>query len=878
MNNTLLKSGFSFLFLLLIFKSNAQVVDKLRLVFEEKEIVSKQVGVTVSNDGRLAAFAYENQIVKVVNLSNGKTLTKFKASYSSLFDIRFSSDSKKIITASDQKQIAIYDVDQGKQEQSFSVNSEITKIDVSKLGSYVAVGQNDAYFTVYDLVKKINVLDVKLTKHHISAIDFNPIKNEVTVAQTFSSRSIYAKDKENLITYDLDKGTSKILNTKGRYASIVYSTDGNKLYGVGTVKNKMYYNPLLMSLGWAWIWTPRNKDAVTYYDFNQNKRMIVYKKLSFSQSSTYSSAEIKDNFLLSSKEGNSFDVMNLNTKEKKYTTKNDNNSKIKKYGNYSTFGVGKNRIYPLSDGIHFLINSFDNNICQIYNIEKNSIDAYIYSDANDDFVVVGRDGRLDGSQDAIAKLAWHEKDNSSKKDVPLENTFNQFYTPNLLSQLIKGVQMTEVKIDINNLKPLPEIKITNPNVDEPITFRGTTSVSLETNETKFKFEFNATDMGGGLGEERVYQNGKLIYTGQENIKQLNQNLKKSIDVELTSGNNEFKVVVTNNDKIESSKSTIIKCTAISSEPAKLFLFVIGINKYEKETYNLGFAIPDATSFTEAIQTASKDLFSEVNVTFIKDKEATKANILKQFEQLKPIIKKNDVFVFYYAGHGAMSVAAEGEQSVFHLVPSDVTNFYSKEMLKEKGVSTADLQQISKDVNAQKQLFVIDACQSGGAVEGIVNTRGVMNEKELANLARSTGTYFLTASGSDQLAGEFAALGHGVFTYAILQALTGKADATNGDNKVSVKELSLYVENAVPNLSEQYKGQRQFPVSYGYGQDFPLVLNGKYAMKDVADSKLGKYSSLSLEELVKLKQDALQKEDYDVAKEIKEEIEKRKNGN
>jgi predicted nucleotidyltransferase len=50
------------------------------------------------------------------------------------------------------------------------------------------------------------------------------------------------------------------------------------------------------------------------------------------------------------------------------------------------------------------------------------------------------------------------------------------------------------------------------------------------------------------------------------------------------------------------------------------------------------------------------------------------------------------------------------------------------------------------------------------------------------------------------------------------------------------------------------------------------------MKDVADSKLGKYSSLSLEELVKLKQDALQKEDYDVAKEIKEEIEKRKNGN
>ena len=88
----------------------------------------------------------------------------------------------------------------------------------------------------------------------------------------------------------------------------------------------------------------------------------------------------------------------------------------------------------------------------------------------------------------IAQILFGTLDIENPKGYDnLENTFNQLYTPNLLSQLIKGVQMTEVKIDINNLKPLPEIKITNPNVDEPISFRGTTSVSLETNEKKFRF-------------------------------------------------------------------------------------------------------------------------------------------------------------------------------------------------------------------------------------------------------------------------------------------------------------------------------------------------------------------------------------------------------
>ena len=79
--------------------------------------------------------------------------------------------------------------------------------------------------------------------------------------------------------------------------------------------------------------------------------------------------------------------------------------------------------------------------------------------------------------------------------------------------------------------------------------------------------------------------------------------------------------------------------------------------------------------------------------------------------------------------------------------------------------------VFQNIPAQKQLFILDACQSAGALE-IVANRGAAEEKAIAQLARSTGSHWLTSAGSDQFASEFGTLGHGVFTYALLQGLQG----------------------------------------------------------------------------------------------------------
>ena len=163
-----------------------------------------------------------------------------------------------------------------------------------------------------------------------------------------------------------------------------------------------------------------------------------------------------------------------------------------------------------------------------------------------------------------------------------------------------------------------------------------------------------------------------------------------------------------------------------------------------------------------------------------------------------------------------------DKKEFYLVPHDVTQIYGADgALAQKGLSANQLQQFSKDIKAQKQLFILDACQSAAALEHVVAARGAPEEKAIAQLARATGTYWLTASGSEQFASEFTQLGHGAFTYVLLEAISGKADT--GDKKITVKEIDSYLQEQVPEVTAKYKGTPQYPASYGYGNDFPIGL-------------------------------------------------------
>ena len=131
-----------------------------------------------------------------------------------------------------------------------------------------------------------------------------------------------------------------------------------------------------------------------------------------------------------------------------------------------------------------------------------------------------------------------------------------------------------------------------------------------------------------------------------------------------------------------------------------------------------------------------------------------------------------------------------------------------------------MQGILREIKALKQVLVIDACHSGGATE-LLATRGGGEEKALAQLSRSAGVHVLASAGSEQYAGEFASLGHGIFTYLLLEGLSGKADGAPKDGKVTVYEIKSYLDDQVPEMTRKIKGHSQYPNTFSRGSDFPI---------------------------------------------------------
>jgi uncharacterized caspase-like protein len=248
--------------------------------------------------------------------------------------------------------------------------------------------------------------------------------------------------------------------------------------------------------------------------------------------------------------------------------------------------------------------------------------------------------------------------------------------------------------------------------------------------------------------------------------------------------------------------------------ATMHLIVVGINAYKNAKMSLNYALADATAFKNEAEKDAKTITTNLKTYFVTDAQADKNGITAAFAEVQRNAKPQDVFVFYYAGHGVIS----NKNKEFYLVPTDVTDLQNvDEALAKNGIPSSMLQRYAIDIPAQKQVFILDACQSAGAFQQLM-ANDANQQKNLAVVARSTGTHWIAASGSQQFAQEFAQLGHGGFTYVLLKAMQGEA-ASN--KMITINGLKNFLQVQVPSLMKKYNGAPQYPSSYGYGNDFPI---------------------------------------------------------
>lgn len=457
---------------------------------------------------------------------------------------------------------------------------------------------------------------------------------------------------------------------------------------------------------------------------------------------------------------------------------------------------------------------------------------YLFNDGKD-YVFVDKNGRFDGNEGGMKQLYYLR----NRQVIALDKVYEKYYTPNLYQRLLNGEVFDPVNIII---KQAPVVSITyaekqrNLEVDNDVpSYQNTTGVA--------EITVNASSEDDAIDEIRLFQNGKVLNLATRNLIVEDDKSKtstKKYTVNLLPGNNEIRAIALNTQRTESEPDIInvvynngaqnntINTPVVNKKTntiidkvdknATMHLVVVGINAYKNPKMSLNYALADATAFKEEVEKDAKTVISNIKTYFVTDNAADKTGIIAALQQVQQNAKPQDVFVFYYAGHG---VIAEGNRE-FYIVPNDVTDLHHvDEALKEHGIAAKELQQYAINIQAQKQLFILDACQSAGAFAEMLSADG-NRQKNIALVARSTGTHWMAASGAQQFANEFSTLGHGAFTYVLLQALKGEAAS---DKMITVDGLKSYMQTGVPALMKKYNGTQQTPVSFGFGNDFPLEI-------------------------------------------------------
>ena len=467
----------------------------------------------------------------------------------------------------------------------------------------------------------------------------------------------------------------------------------------------------------------------------------------------------------------------------------------KKIKNFSGHG---GHIYTLqfsSDNKNFISASNDNTV-RLWDIPGGREIAQFIAFVDGEWIVITPEGYFNASPGGAKHLSVR----LGNRVYPIDNLYEKFFNPVYVASVLQGKKVEAVADIRKGIQAPPDVRIISP---QP---------GSQFNNDSITIKVAAKDTGGSIDEIRLYHNGKALGDDRRGIKLVGASgeVIREYTVTLIDGLNTFRGVGFSKDRTESNPAEITVMLSAPTKDVSLYVFAVGINKYRNPALNLNYAVPDAQGIASFFR-QSQRLFKKVNIIEIHDEKATKEGILIKMRELEKT-NPQDAVLIYLAGHG------ENVKDIWYFIPHELTYPEREEHVREKGISSMELAAAMKNIRAQKILMLVDACKSGAV---LVAFRGFEDRKALSQLSRSTGTHVVAASTKEQFAAEVKDLGHGVFTYTLLEGLRGKA--AGGSDTVTVRKLMGYVEEQLPEITKRYKQEAQFPVVDSRGMDFPLVI-------------------------------------------------------
>lgn len=276
-----------------------------------------------------------------------------------------------------------------------------------------------------------------------------------------------------------------------------------------------------------------------------------------------------------------------------------------------------------------------------------------------------------------------------------------------------------------------------------------------------------------------------------------------------------------------------------------YALLIGVDENSIEQWRLPTVKQDVIGLAQVLTDPNYCAYPESHVRIICGQEATRQGILDGLEWLQEQIQadpsENSTGVIYYSGHGLRDVSRESQD--YYLVPYDVR----QDKISLRSLRATDFAEAIEKLEPRRLLVILDCCHAGGMnvkqgpiAEGkyvptalplhILNYSAASGDtnpnknptQNVEILRQGRGRAVLSSSQGEQLSYIRKDRTMSVFTYHLLEALTGHAQPKTQATEVLVSDVMSYVWRSVPQTVKQEWNLVQEP-DYQMSGNFPVAL-------------------------------------------------------
>lgn len=450
--------------------------------------------------------------------------------------------------------------------------------------------------------------------------------------------------------------------------------------------------------------------------------------------------------------------------------------------------------------------------------------ASIFISEDHEWVIWCDDGYFTSSKRGGKYIGYHINNGFDKdaKFYPFEQFDLKFNRPDIMmDRLAIADSATKEAYLLAHKKRLKKMHFEEDALSAEIHIPQVQIISGQKSQDNYLMVISVSDTKYTLDRIFLTVNDVPVYGshGMSLLESATKETARQLVVPLQNGKNVIRVSVLNVKGGESLMETVTVQHQKAKSSKNLYVVSIGVSNYNTKEMNLKYAKKDASDIAKLFS-SNKKQYEKVYADTIFNIQATAKNIESVKAKLMNTTVDDQVIIFL-AGHGLLDAKLD-----YYLAMHDV-NFDDP---SKNGLSYERLEGLLDSIPARYKVLFMDACHSGeldkeevelstnkkeengdivfrNGTNSVIKKQGLSAEssfelmKELfTDLRRGIGATVISSAGGAEYAMESAKWNNGVFTYCLLSGLKDKKADLDKDGKVMISELQLYLQKAVPELT------------------------------------------------------------------------------